>query len=80
MAIGSAKPTKMFELKELTSLELSNRLREAEDNLEALRFQLDAGQLPNTARVRAVRRDIARMRTVLREQELGLRTSKGKVK
>ena len=61
MAIGSAKPTKMFELKELTSLELSNRLKEAEDNLEALRFQLDSGQLPNTARVRAVRRDIARL-------------------
>ena len=80
MAIGSAKPTKMFELKELTSLELSNRLKEAEDNLEALRFQLDSGQLPNTARVRAVRRDIARMRTVAREHELGLRTSKGKVK
>ncbi|NUO18459.1 50S ribosomal protein L29 [bacterium] len=80
MAIGSAKPTKMFELKELTTLELNNRLREAEDNLEALRFQLDAGQLPNTARVRAVRRDIARMRTVLRELELGLRSAKGKAK
>lgn len=70
----------MFELKELTTLELNNRLREAEDNLEALRFQLDAGQLPNTARVRAVRRDIARMRTVLRELELGLRSAKGKAK
>jgi large subunit ribosomal protein L29 len=80
MATGSARPTKMLELKELTPLELNNRLRDSEDNLEALRFQLDAGQLPNTARVRAVRRDIARIRTVLREHELGLRTEKGKVK
>ncbi len=70
----------MTELKELTNDELKNRLIETEDNLEALRFQLDAGQLPNTARVRSVRRDIARLRTVLREHELGLRTSKGKVK
>ena len=80
MATGSARPTKMIELKELTSLELHNRLRDAEDNLEALRFQLDAGQLPNTSRVRSVRRDIARIRTVLREHELGLRAEKGKVK
>ncbi len=70
----------MTELKELTSLELKNRLVEAEDNLEALRFQLDAGQLPNTARVRSMRRDIARIRTVLREHELGLRAEKGAVK
>lgn len=70
----------MTELKELTHLELKNRLTETEDNLEALRFQLDAGQLPNTARVRSVRRDIARLRTVLREHELGLRTTKGKAK
>ncbi len=77
MAKGSAKPTKMLELRELTELELKNRLIEAEDNLEALRFQLDAGQLPSTSRVRTVRRDIARIRTMQREFELGLRTRKG---
>ncbi len=70
----------MTELKELTPAELKARLVEAEDNLEALRFQLDAGQLPNTSRVRAVRRDIARLRTVVREHDLGLRTLKGNVK
>ncbi|MCL4304770.1 50S ribosomal protein L29 [bacterium] len=80
MATSSARPARMTELKELTSLELKNRLVEAEDNLEALRFQLDAGQLPNTARVRSMRRDIARIRTVLREHELGLRAEKGAVK
>ncbi|MCB9356964.1 MAG: 50S ribosomal protein L29 [Calditrichaeota bacterium] len=80
MATSSARPARMTELKELTAADLQNRLLDAEDNLEALRFQLDAGQLPNTARVRAMRRDIARIRTVIREHELGLRAEKGKVK
>ncbi len=77
MAIGSARPSKMTELKELSLLELNNRLREWEDQLEALRFQLDSGQLPNTARVRTIRRDIARLRTVIHECELGKRQPKG---
>ncbi len=68
---------KMTELKELGAQELNLRLRDWEDNLEALRFQLSAGQLPNTARVRQIRRDIARIRTVMHEIELGLRKSKG---
>jgi large subunit ribosomal protein L29 len=67
----------MTELKELSLLELNNRLREWEDQLEALRFQLDSGQLPNTARVRTIRRDIARLRTVIHECDLGLRKPKG---
>ena len=77
MARGSARPLKMLELKELTLIDLQNRLGEYEDSLEALRFQLDSGQLPNTARVRYIRRDIARLRTVLREIELGKRQPKG---
>jgi large subunit ribosomal protein L29 len=77
MARGSARPLKMTELKELTLIDLQNRMREYEDSLEALRFQLDSGQLPNTARVRYIRRDIARLRTVLREIELGKRKPKG---
>lgn len=68
----------MTELKELTPSELQLRLREWEETLEALQFQLDSGQLPNTARVRIVRRDIARLRTVMREHELGVRKPKGK--
>ena len=74
---SKAQPLKMTELKELTLLDLQNRLREWEENIEALRFQLDSGQLPNTARVRMIRRDIARLRTVLHECELGLRKPKG---
>ena len=77
MAIGSARPLKMTELKELSLVELNNRLRDWEDQLEAVRFQLDSGQLPNTARVRTMRRDIARLRTVIHEIELDLRQPKG---
>jgi large subunit ribosomal protein L29 len=77
MAKGSARPLKMIELKELSKLEISNRLHDSEDNLEALRFQLDSGQLPNTAKVRQIRRDIARLKTVTHEIELGKRKPKG---
>lgn len=77
MAKGSAAPLKMTELKELSLPELQQRLHDWEENLEALRFQLDSGQLPNTARVRTIRRDIARLRTVVREVELGVRKPKG---
>ena len=74
---SNAGPLKMTELKELTLIDLQNRLKEWEENFETLRFQLDSGQLPNTARVRMIRRDIARLRTVVHECELGLRKPKG---
>ena len=67
----------MTEVKELTLLDLQNRLKESEENLETLRFQLDSGQLPNTARVRMLRRDIARLKTVIHECDLGRRKPKG---
>ncbi len=77
MGTGAARPLKMTELKELSIVELENRLHEWEDNLEQLRFQLDSGQLPNTARVRQLRRDIGRMKTMMREYEIGIRKPKG---
>jgi large subunit ribosomal protein L29 len=77
MATGSSNPQKMTELKELSLAELKTRLFDSEENLEALKFQHDAGQLPNTARVQIVRRDIARLRTVIREHEMGIRKPKG---
>jgi large subunit ribosomal protein L29 len=77
MAKGTSGPLKMTELKELPLLDLRNRLRDWEENLEALKFQLDSGQLPNTARVRQIRRDIARLKTVIRECETGRRIPKG---
>ncbi len=61
---------KAFDLRELTTQELEDRLAEAKAELFNLRFQLATNQLDNSARLREVRRDIARLSTVIREQEL----------
>ncbi|WP_343710242.1 50S ribosomal protein L29 [Mycobacterium sp.] len=60
------------ELRELTGEELVQRLRESKEELFNLRFQTATGQLNNNRRLRAVRQEIARVYTVLRERELGL--------
>ena len=64
--------TKAAELRELTDEELTVRVREAKEELFNLRFQMATGQLDNNRRLRAVRHDIARVYTVMRERELGL--------
>ena len=61
---------KAFDLRDLTAQELEDRLAEAKAELFNLRFQLATNQLDNTARLRELRRDIARLATVIREQEL----------
>ena len=58
------------ELRELSSDELSRRLGELYQEQFNLRFQLASQQLENKGRIRQVRRDIARVKTVLRELEL----------
>lgn len=58
------------ELRELTTPELENLLGEAKQELFNLRFQLATNQLDNTARLGQVKKEIARIRTVAREQEL----------
>ncbi len=68
MAIG----TPASEFRELSDDELKVRLSEAKEELFNLRFQLATGQLTNNRRIGAVKRDIARIYTVLRERELGL--------
>ena len=60
------------ELRELTDEELTDKLRESKEELFNLRFQMATGQLDNNRRLRTVRREIARIYTVLRERELGL--------
>ena len=60
------------ELRELTDDELTDKLREAKEELFNLRFQMATGQLDNNRRLRTVRQEIARIYTVLRERELGL--------
>ena len=68
MAAGLSAP----ELRELSADELATRLRESREELFNLRFQAATGQLDNHGRLRIVKRDIARIYTVLRERELGI--------
>ncbi len=58
------------DLRELTEEELAAKLRELEEEIFNLRFQAAAKQLENTARLGQCRRDIARIKTVLRERAL----------
>ena len=61
------------ELDELTNVDLETKLREAKEELFNLRFQAATGQLESHGRLRTVKRDIARIYTVVRERELGIR-------
>ncbi|APG81075.1 50S ribosomal protein L29 [Corynebacterium pseudotuberculosis] len=67
-----ANGTPAYELRELNAEELKTRLTEAKEELFNLRFQAATGQLTNNRRLRTVKRDIARIYTVIRERELGL--------
>lgn len=58
------------ELQNLTIQELDQKLLEFKAELFNLRFQLATGQLDNPMRIKAVRKDIARIKTVVREREL----------
>jgi large subunit ribosomal protein L29 len=72
-----ATTTKANELDEMTNADLETRLREAKEELFNLRFQSATGQLENHGRLRTVKRDIARIYTVVRERELGIRQAPG---
>ena len=58
------------ELKGLSTAELVEKENELKQELFNLRFQLATGQLEGTARIRAVRKQIARIKTALRQEEL----------
>ena len=60
------------ELRSSSPEELSSKLAEAKEELFNLRFQSATGQLESHGRLRAVRKEIARIYTVLRERELGI--------
>ena len=61
---------KALELRKMTYQELSVKLDESKEELFNLRFQIVTNQLDNTARLKQVKRDIARIATVMREQEI----------
>jgi large subunit ribosomal protein L29 len=60
------------ELRNLDNDSLEEKLRESKEELFNLRFQSATGQLESHGRLRSVRRDIARIYTILRERELGI--------
>ena len=71
MAVGS-KELAPAELDTFENDRLVDELKKAKEELFNLRFQSATGQLESHGRLRAVKRDIARIYTVLRERELGL--------
>jgi large subunit ribosomal protein L29 len=68
------------ELDEMNNVDLESKLREAKEELFNLRFQAATGQLESHGRLRTVKKDIARIYTVVRERELGIRTAPGATK
>jgi large subunit ribosomal protein L29 len=61
---------KAAELRDLSDEELRGKLRELQEELFNLRFQLATGQIENVGRIRTVRRDIARLKTVEQQRAL----------
>ena len=72
--------TTAHELNEMTNVDLESKLRDAKEELFNLRFQAATGQLESHGRLRTVKRDIARIYTVVRERELGIRETPGATK
>ena len=61
---------KAKEIRDLTTSEIESNVKELKEELFNLRFQLATGQLENTARIKEVRKTIARMKTTIRTREL----------
>ena len=72
MAIGS-KNLKTDDIDKIEDSVLVEELKKAREELFNLRFQSATGQLESHGRLRAVKRDIARIYTIIRERELGIR-------
>ena len=65
------------EIRELSREELENKIEEKSEELANLKFQLALHQLDNTSKVRIVRRELARLKTIYKEHQSGLRLLKG---
>jgi len=66
---------KLSEIKEMSSEEIGKQIVGEENNLVDLRFSHELKQLTNTAKLRATKKDIARMKTLLKERELSEKKS-----
>jgi large subunit ribosomal protein L29 len=60
---------KAFEFRKLSDVELRKRIQEEEESLSHLKFQIVVGQIQNPMKMSQIRKDIARMRTILRQRE-----------
>jgi large subunit ribosomal protein L29 len=58
------------ELRELSDAELQKRIMDEEEGLANLKFQLSLSQLENTSKIKVIKKDVARMKTILRERVL----------
>jgi len=68
-----AKQLKAEQIREMTLAEISAKLVELEEELFSLRFRNAMKQLDDPLRIRIIKREVARLKTVLREQKLGIR-------
>jgi large subunit ribosomal protein L29 len=64
---------KAKEIRQMSEQELNSKLLDLKSELFNLRFQLATGQLDNPLRISSVRKDIARVKTIVRERELSIR-------
>ncbi|OLD80915.1 MAG: 50S ribosomal protein L29 [Ignavibacteria bacterium 13_1_40CM_2_61_4] len=69
---------KIYQVRELPPQELEKRIKDEEENLVHLKFQKATSQLENPLKIRNARRDIARMKTVLRERQAQSAAKTGK--
>lgn len=63
---------KANEIRNISTTDLEGKINDLKTELFNLRFQLATGQLENTARIRQVKKDIARMKTIIRERDLNV--------
>ena len=61
---------KANEIRKMSSEDLNNKVNELKNELFNLRFRLATGQLDNPSSIKSVKRDIARIKTIIREREL----------
>jgi len=61
---------KIFEIREMSTEEIKKRIIEEQKNLVDLRFQQELKNLTNTAKLHAARKDVAKMKTILKEREM----------
>jgi large subunit ribosomal protein L29 len=74
-AVSSAGNKRAEKFRNLSPVELGNQLRDLTDQLFQLKFRLKMGQTESLTKIRGLRKDIARIKTVTRGRELGVETA-----